>query len=174
VIEQLEERGKSALPRHRLLFNKQPLSLEEQVRHRGPVWLDGIKPESLALVGFGAEVGRALHERREVLRGLGIPPDDPKRAQKLGELERRGIGKDVAARTGQTFVPSVPTEFTGRVDVANPHVPEGYAVVSDGRRFVVLQATSALGALRGNEVTVTRDDKGRVLVGPAIDRDIGR
>jgi hypothetical protein len=138
------------------------------------VRLDGIEPESLAPVGFGAEVGRALHERREVLRGLGIPPDDPKREQKLGELERHDVGKAVATRTGQTFVPSVPPEFTGRVDGGNPHVPEGYAVVSDGRRFVVLRATSALRALRGKEATVTRDARGRVLIGPAIDRDMGR
>jgi type IV secretory pathway VirD2 relaxase len=174
VIEQLEERGKVALPRHRLLFHKQPLSLDEQVRHRGVVWLDGIKPESLAPVGFGAEVGRALNERREILRGLGIPPDDSRRAQKLGELERRDVGRDVAARTGETFVPSVPTEFTGHVDRGSPNVPDAYAVVSDGRRFVVLQATAALRALRGKEATVTRDDRGRVLVGPAIDRDMGR
>jgi type IV secretory pathway VirD2 relaxase len=174
VIEQLEERGRAAPPRHRLLFHKQPLSLEEQVRHRGPVWLDGIKPESLAPVGFGAEVGRALGERREMLRLLGIPPEDPRRAQKLGELERRDVGRDVAARTGQTFVPSVPPEFTGRLDIASPNVPDAYAVVSDGRRFVVLRATSALRALRGKEVTVTRDARGRVLVGPALDRDIGR
>ena len=127
----------------------------------------------LAIFNIGSRDGFRASDT-EILRGLGIPPDDPRRAQKLGELERRDVGRDVAARTGQTFVPSVPIEFTGRVDGGSPHVPDGYAVVSDGRRFVVLTATSTLRALRGKEVTVTRDDRGRVLVGPALDRDIGR
>jgi YD repeat-containing protein len=48
-----------------------------------------------------------------------------------------------------------------------------YAVVSDGQRFILLRATPALRAAHGKTVTVTRDAKGRLLVRPDPDKDIG-
>jgi hypothetical protein len=49
-----------------------------------------------------------------------------------------------------------------------------YTVVSDGQRFIVLRETPALRALHGQSVAVTRDAKGRLLVRPALDKDLGR
>jgi hypothetical protein len=60
------------------------------------------------------------------------------------------------------------------VRVGDAGSPAGsYAVVSDGQSFVLLRATAALRAAHGTNVTVTRDAKGRILVRPAPDRDIG-
>jgi type IV secretory pathway VirD2 relaxase len=91
LVQELERRHRDAPARHRLLLHKQPLSLQGQVRHPGPVWLDRIKVEPLAPYGFGAEVRRAVQARREVLRQLGVQPDDPDRSAKLRELERQGV-----------------------------------------------------------------------------------
>src|ERR1019366_6022169 len=79
LVDRLAERGRNAPPRHRLVVRKEPLSLKEQVVHRGPVWLDRLKTETLARWGLGADVRQAVAERREALRRLGIGPDDPDR-----------------------------------------------------------------------------------------------
>jgi hypothetical protein len=125
--------------------------------------------------GLGAEVQRALAERREVLRRLGVEPEDPNRGAKLRELERRRVGAEVAARARQTFLPTAPADFRGRVQVdeAGPS-GEAYAVVSDGERFVVLRATAALRAEQNKTVTLTRDAKGRLIVRPSPEHDLGR
>ncbi|MGA7122145.1 MAG: hypothetical protein WBY94_18725 [Polyangiaceae bacterium] len=52
--------------------------------------------------------------------------------------------------------------------------PGAYAVVSDGERFVVQRSPPALRALQGQAVAVARDSKGRLVAGPAPDKDIGR
>jgi hypothetical protein len=56
LLEELSRRQEHAPARHRLLMHKQPLSLQAQVRHPGPVWLDRVEAASLALHGFGADV----------------------------------------------------------------------------------------------------------------------
>ncbi|MGA2451853.1 MAG: DUF3363 domain-containing protein, partial [Polyangiaceae bacterium] len=91
LLERLAERGRDAPPRYRLVVRKEPLSLEQQVAHQGPVWLDRVATETLARWGLGAEVRQAVAERRDAVRGLGIEPDDPNRVAKLRELERRGV-----------------------------------------------------------------------------------
>ena len=117
----------------------------------------------------------AVDERRAALRRLGIGPDDPDRVEKLRELERRALGAEIAARSGLTFLARVPESFRGRIQPAEGRGPPGaYAAVSDGQRFVVLRMTPALRALQGQSVAVVRDGKGRLVVGPAPDRDIGR
>jgi type IV secretory pathway VirD2 relaxase len=174
LLRELTERQRDAPVRHRLLFRKEPLSLEGQVRHPGPVWLDRVETDSLAPYGFGAELKRAVGQRREALRRLGVQPDDPNRSAKLRELEQRELGGQIAARSGQAFLPTAPDAFRGRVQLGEAGAPGApYAVVSDGRRFVVLRATAALRASHGKTVTVTRDAKGRLLVLPAPDKDIG-
>ena len=173
LVDRLAERGRAAPPRYRLFVRKEPLSLKEQVVHRGPVWLDRVETEALARWGLGAEVRQAVGERRKALRRLGIGPDDPDRVVKVRELERRALGAEIAARSGMTFLARVPEGFRGRIQVA-AGPPGAYAVVSDGQRFVVLRATPALRALQGQSVAVARDAKGRLVVGPDPDRDIGR
>jgi type IV secretory pathway VirD2 relaxase len=174
LLQQLAERQRDAPVRHRLLFRKEPLSLQAQVRHPGPVWLDRVEAGSLAPYGFGAEVKRAVDQRREVLRRLGVELDDPNRSAKLRELELRAVGGEMAARTRQAFLPTAPAAFRGRVQLGDAGSPGGsYAVVSDGQRFIVLRATPALQAARGKTVTITRDAKGRLLVRPDPGKDIG-
>jgi type IV secretory pathway VirD2 relaxase len=175
LLEQLAARQREGPVRHRVALHKEPLSLAAQVRHPGPVWLDRVKAESLAPYGFGAELRLAMQERREVLRRLGVQPDDPDRSAKLREMERRAVGRDRAAATGQSFLVSAPGVFRGRLELGNAaSAAASYAVVSDGERFVVLRATSALRASRGKAVTVTRDARGRLVVQRTADRDIGR
>jgi hypothetical protein len=72
-------------------------------------------------------------------------------------------------------VPTAPDAFRGRVQVveAGPS-GEAYAVVSDGERFVVLRATLALRAAERKTVTLTRDAKGRLIVRPSPEQDLGR
>ncbi len=128
----------------------------------------------MARYGFGAEVRRAVEQRREVLRRLGVQPDDPNRAAKLREFEIRAVGSEMAARTRQAFVPSAPDVFRGRVQLGAPGSPgASYAIVSDGRRFIVLRDTPALQAARGKTVTITRNAKGRFIVRSDPDQDIG-
>jgi type IV secretory pathway VirD2 relaxase len=175
VLDQLAARQGEAPARHRVVMHIEPLTLAAQVRHAGPVWLDRIKAESLAPYGFGAELRLAVKQRREALQRMGLQPDDPARSIKLREMERRTVGKDRAAATGQRFLPLAPGVFRGRLElVGAASAAASYAVVSDGERFVVLRTTSALRASNGKEVTVRRDGKGRLVVQPTVDMDIGR
>jgi hypothetical protein len=173
-LQGLAEQQPDTPVRHRLLLHKEPLSLQAQVRHPGPVWIDRVKTDSLAPYGFGAELRRAVEQRREALRRLGVQPDDPNRAAKLREVERRAVGGQIAARSGQAFLTSAPDGFRGRVQLADAG-PSGtsYAVVSDGQRFILLRATAALQASHGKAVSVTRDAKGRLVVRAAPDKDVG-
>jgi hypothetical protein len=176
LIDRLAARARDAPPRYRLVIRKEPLSLKEQVVHCGPVWLDGVETKTLAHWGLGADVRQAVVARSEALRRLGIEPGDPDRVAKLRDLERRALGAEIAGRSGLTFLARVPEVFRGRIqqpaELAGPQ--SAYAVVSDGERFVVLRATPALRALQGQSVAVARDAKGRLVVGPAPDKDIGR
>lgn len=174
LLEALAERQRGLPLRHRLLLRKEPLSLQAQVGHPGPVWLDRVQAEALAPYGFGADVRRAVDQRAEALRRLGVQPDDPNRSVRLRELERRALGGEIAARSRQIFLPSAPDGFRGRVQIGEAGSPAGaYAVVSDGQRFVLLRATAAIRAAHGTTVAVTRDAKDRVLVRPAPEREIG-
>jgi hypothetical protein len=92
----------------------------------------------------------------------------------LRELERRAIGKEVTARTGERFVDGRPEGFRGCVRL----LPDGggevrYAAVSDGARFVLVKATREVRALEGKAVTLSKDRDGRVVVRPAHERDRG-
>ena len=175
LLDRRAERARDAPPRYRLVVRKEPLSLKEQIVHRGPVWLDRVETETLARWGLGADVRQAVAERGEALRRLGIEPGDPDRVAKLRELERGRLGAEIAARSGLTFLARVPEGFRGRIQPAEGvGPPSAYAVVSDGERFVVLRATPALRALQGQSVAVARDAKGRLVVGPAPDKDMGR
>jgi hypothetical protein len=171
LIKKLERSGLERPARERLIIQPLRPSLEEQVRHRGPVWLDQVDSSALASFGFGAEVGRALERRRVELRALGIAPDDTQKLAKLSELEMRAVGREMAGLMGETFLDRLPDRFRGRVQGA----PEGapYVAVSDGTRFVLVPASRELGALVGKQVVVTLDARGRPTV-HALDKDLGR
>jgi type IV secretory pathway VirD2 relaxase len=171
LIEKLESRPRAEPARERLWIEKLPLPLDKTPGYRGPVWLDKVDEATLAPWGFGAEVGRALGERRDALRTLGIESGDTRKDAKLGELERMAVGEAMAARTGQHFLAKTPDRFSGKLRAG----PEGqpYAVVTDGLRFVLVPASREMRALAGKEVELGRDSQGRLMV-RAIDRDLGR
>jgi hypothetical protein len=177
LTEELERRAARSPARHRLLVHKEPRALANQVGHPGPVWLDRIRVASLAPYGFGAEVRRAVERRREVLLKLGIQPDDPNPMAKLRDLEHQSVARQFAERSGQVHLPNVPDGFRGRLQMTDPRVPaesHGYAVVSDGSRFVLVRASTVERASDGRTVTVTRDGKGRAVVRPSRDNDLVR
>jgi hypothetical protein len=117
-------------------------------------------------------VRRAIERRRDALRRIGMAPDDPNRFARLRELERRTVGKDLAASSGQSFVASAPDGFRGRVQAHATPTGAAYSVVSDGSRFVVLKTTVSLRDLQGKPVTIARGAKGRLVVRSATDRNL--
>ncbi|HEY4014321.1 MAG TPA: DUF3363 domain-containing protein [Polyangiaceae bacterium] len=173
LVPRLEERRRSDPPRHRVVLRKEALSLEAQVRHPGPVWLDRIRADSVAPYGFGAAVKRAVEQRREALRQLGVQPDHPNRMVALRELERRAVGEEMAARSGQVFVTSPRDGMRGRVEFHTAPAGTSYAVVSDGSRLAVLRTTTLLRALEGKSVVLARDSKGRLVFRQDLDRGLG-
>ena len=80
----------------------------------------------------------------------------------------------MAARTREAFLPAAPDGFRGRVQLGDAGAPgASYAVISDGQRFILLPATAALRASHGKTITVTHDARGRLLVRPEADKDLG-
>jgi type IV secretory pathway VirD2 relaxase len=151
--------------RHLLVFRKEPLSLQEQVFHRGPVWLDRVKTDALAPYGFGAELRQTVERRRDVLRTLGVRTDDPKRWARLREEERKAVGKEVADHTRRVFMPDAPIGFRGRLEPGGSTFPgSDYVIVSDGARFAVLHASVAARGSYGRNVVLERGAGGRILV----------
>ena len=173
LLEQLQARHRAAPPKHRLSFRKEPLSLADQIRYRGPVWLDRVDAPTLAPYGFGAELRHAVQNRCETLRQLGVAPDDPSRLAALREHERRAVGDEMAASLGQTFVGRMPERFRGRVDIRVAPSGSSYAVISDRSRFGVMETTASLRAVQGKSVVLARDSKGGLVVRPDLDRGIG-
>ncbi|MGH7437126.1 MAG: DUF3363 domain-containing protein, partial [Polyangiaceae bacterium] len=161
LIDRLARHPRSEPSRERIWIQKLPVSLEAAPGHRGPCWVDRAGDQSLAPWGFGFEVKRAADQRREVLRGLGIAHDDPRRDAKLQEIERRAVGEGMAARTRQQFLAQAPDGFRGRVMIGPERAP--YAVITDGSRFVLVPASRELRDLANQNVVVSRDDKGRLL-----------
>jgi type IV secretory pathway VirD2 relaxase len=173
LLDQLEARHRAAPPKHRLFIRKEPLSLADQTRYLGPVWLDRVEPMTLAPYGFGAELRHAVRDRAETLRQLGIAPDGPSRLAALRERERRAVGEQMAASLGQTFVGRMPEHFRGRVEICVAAGGSSYAAISDGTRFGVLETTTALRAMEGKSVVISRGAGGRFVVRPDLDRGIG-
>jgi type IV secretory pathway VirD2 relaxase len=170
IAEALERLDRER-PEHRLVVRPDRRSVEQQVRARGPVWLDGLQQEVLAPYGLGAELREALQQRAGALRSLGIDPADPRKLSKLRELERTALGERAAKAAGVAFVPHPPDGFRGRV-AATPEAP-GYAIITDGARMVALPMTRELRELVGRTVTLGRDASRKVRIAPAPDVDRG-
>jgi type IV secretory pathway VirD2 relaxase len=146
-------------PEYRLLVRLDGRPLADQVKTRGPVWLDRVDPSTLAPDGLGAELRARVDERAQALRAFGIDLNDPRKVARLRDLERRTVGERAAARAGQAFQPSTPAHFQGHLAAAD--VP-GYAVVSDGRQLVVVSMTRELRAHVGHTVVLERDATGKL------------
>jgi type IV secretory pathway VirD2 relaxase len=164
LLAQLETRHREQPARYRLSVQPARLSLDAQVRHQGPLWLDTVDPATLARQGFGAEVLAAVERRQQALQQLGITPDDPHRVAKLRDLERRAVGREIERETGWTFVERAPIGFRGRLHPMPHDAP--YLPVSDGRQFALVPATREARSSVERIVDVSRDASGRVLVVP--------
>jgi type IV secretory pathway VirD2 relaxase len=171
--EREDPRDPSAPPRHRVVVRKEALSLDEQVRHRGPVLLDRLASHPHAPYGFGYEVRRALEARAETLRTLGIDPADPRCVAKLREVERCALGESMASLAGLAFVSETPAAFQGRVELSDRGADgSSYAVVTDGTRFIVVRADADLRARNGQAVVLQRGHDGKLHArDPDKDRD---
>jgi len=172
LLDQLQKRHREAPARYRVSLEATPLALDAQVGWRGPVWLDTLDAGRLTTKGFGADVLAALERRREVLRELGIAPDDPQREAKIRDLKRRTVGTEMARQSGQEFLESTPTRFRGRLQRG----PEGspYLAVSDGVRFVLVPDAPEARSRTGQLVEVVRDAQGRFVALPSPSVDRGR
>jgi type IV secretory pathway VirD2 relaxase len=164
LLERLEARHREQPARFQLSVQPARLSLDAQVRHQGPVWLDSVDRATLVRQGFGAEVVVAVERRQQALHALGISADDPQRVVKLRDIERRAVGRGIERETGWTFVEPTPSAFRGRVQP----MPQGnapYLAVSDGQQFVLVPATREARGCAGRIVDVSRDASGRAVVG---------
>ncbi|HXX67215.1 MAG TPA: DUF3363 domain-containing protein [Polyangiaceae bacterium] len=141
-------------PRYHVELRKLALGIDEQVPYRGPVWLDTVRSAPLAVYGFGVEVRRALQRRDSELRSLGIDPSGREHIGRLGALERLALGREIARRTGETFLERTPATFRGRVDLAGNRSIAPLAIVSDGSRFILVAATRELRLRLGSRVTL--------------------
>ena len=135
------------------------------------MWLDRVDESSLAHWGLGAEVRRALDQRREALRTRGIVADEPRDGLGRQEMERRAVGEQMAARTGQRFLVETPDRFRGRLQVGPAREP--YMVVTDGAGFVVVPTSHDAGRFANKPVVVGRDAQGRLTI-RAVEKDLGR
>jgi hypothetical protein len=163
LLEQIEARQRES-PRYHLSVKPMALSLDQQAAERGPVWVDEVDPQTLAGHGLGAEVLAVIGRRREMLRELGIAPEDPERVAKLRELERRAVGEEAARRVGEAFLEQAPDRFRGRVIGELPDRASSYVVVTNGRSFVLLEATPEAQALTKRDVELRRAADGRVVL----------
>jgi hypothetical protein len=120
-------------------------------------------------------VRRALDQRRDALRHIGIADNDPDRFAKLRELERRSVSKEVVANSRQVFLASTPDGFGGRVlGIHASPTGTSYTAVSDGQRFVLIKTSPSLRGLQGKAVTLSRDAKGRLVAREVPDRGLER
>jgi hypothetical protein len=174
LLEQLEQRHRAAPERYHVSVQPLAQSLDRQVAHRGPVWLDTLDETALSRRGFGADVRTALEKRRGLLRELGVDHCDPHHGAKRQELARRGAGEKLAQETGQMFSPTIPRGFRGTVRPGPQGSP--YLAISDKTRFVLVPKAPETQRLLGKTVDVLGDLHGRFVgLRPAgLDRGRGR
>lgn len=173
LLTQLGAKHRLAPSRHRLLVGKEPLSLADQIRYPGPVWLDRVDAGSFAPYGFGADLRVAVQARRDALRELGVALDDSGRGAALRELERRAVGEQMAARLGQAFLATTPDGFRGRVQIQAAPTGARYIVISDGSRFAAVSMTKSMRGMNGRSVAISRDSRGELVVRHDFHRGLG-
>jgi Protein of unknown function (DUF3363) len=158
-----------------LRIERSALGLEDQVVHKGPVWLDAVHRDGLAPYGLGAELPGCLAKRDAVLRANGIDPAGPEKHHALRELERRVVAARIVAETRQEFLERVPDGFRGVVRVHERHKGRdaAYVEITDGMRFILLPTQRELENQRGRTVSVSYDREGRLRTSPH-DRSRGR
>lgn len=140
------------------------LPIERQVGASGATWLDhhlaGRAAGELAASGFGAEASRAVEARADQLVGIGLARRRGHRLvvahDLLTTLERRDLASAaavIAAETGLEARPAGPGEslsgvYRRRVDLVSGR----FALLTNGRQFVLVPWVQALERDRGREI----------------------
>lgn len=78
--------GMRSGPSPRVWVRKATLSIKEQIAHRGVTWLDRLSPKVFSPRGLGAELAKAIQQRDDFLKTLGIVRGDPHRMARLRAL----------------------------------------------------------------------------------------
>jgi len=162
------------------------LSLEQQISADGATWLDrqlvARAPLPLADGGFGSDVRQALGDRAEYLvkQGLGtrggIGQFSPVRSllDRLRDQELASTGQRLAAETGLTPHPHVPSELAAGLPVSGTYrqrltLASGrFAMIDDGLGFQLVPWSPGL------ERHLGRAGSGITMPGGGIDWTIGR
>jgi len=110
LVSQLKAR-ETTHPRLRVQVDEIAPALGDQVKLRGPAWLDSAEPR--AVYGFGDEVARAKEQRALHLQQLGIKRSPSEVRRSLDALARADAGRNVAEARGLAFVAAPPPGFHG-------------------------------------------------------------
>jgi hypothetical protein len=170
LVESLRARDVTH-PRHLVRAQTVAPALEQQVALRAPCWLDGQDAATpRAPQGYGAEVARAIAARDEFLGTLGIPREPPEqRLAALERLERRDIGRKVAAEHAVSLMPAPLPGMRGEM-LSCGQTAAGVSLVAvldrPNHRLVVMPAPADGAGPIGRRVTVARDAAGHLVVRP--------
>jgi hypothetical protein len=175
LVQQLAARDVSH-PRRMVRAETVALPLEEQITRRGPTWLDSLDPRApRVFYGFGSELRTAIEQRERFLRTVGIEPEPREaRLRALEHLERVDLGRKLAAEHGVAELAAPDLGMRGRMLACGESAsgtPLVYILDQAHRRLAVMPAAPDVAALIGKNVTVARDQKGRLVVRPdGLDR----
>ena len=143
------------------------LALGDQVKVRGPAWLDSAEPR--AVYGFGDEVARAKEQRTLHLAQLGIKGSASEVRRSLNAMARAGAGRNIVEARGLAFVAAPPAGFHGVLvpcPGSTPGSDSGYVAILDERRrqFTVVPDQAGLDRYRGRTVELALGEDGALVV----------
>ena len=143
------------------------LALGDQVKVRGPAWLDSAEPR--AVYGFGNEVARAEEQRALHLELLGIKGSASEVRRSLDALARADAGRNVVEARGLAFVAAPSAGFQGVLvpcPGSTPGSHSGHVAILDERRrqFRVVPNVAGLDRYRGRTVELALGGDGALLV----------
>jgi type IV secretory pathway VirD2 relaxase len=166
LVSQLKAR-ETTHPRLRAQVDEIAPPLGDQVKFRGPAWLDSVEPR--AVYGFGDEVARAKEQRALHLEQLAIKGSASEVRRSLDAMARADAGRNFAEARGLAFVAAPPPGFHGVLVPCPGSTPDsnsGYVAILDERRrqFTVVADQAGLDRYRGRTVELTLGEDGALLV----------
>ena len=166
LVSQLKAR-ETTHPQLRLQVDEIAPPLGDQVKLRGPAWLDSAEPR--AVYGFGDEVARAKEQRALHLEQLGIKGSASEVRRSLDAMARADAGRNVVEARGLAFVAAPPPGFHGVLvpcPGSTPGPDSGYVAILDERRrrFTVVPNVAGLVRYRGRTVELALGEGGALLV----------